>query len=93
MRAPEWGRRAGPVRSLTDGVAARVEIGALVAQSANLSALSMEKRPMLWLAILLVVAWVLGFAVFKIAGGLIHLLLLLAVVVLVYRLVTGRRVV
>jgi hypothetical protein len=48
---------------------------------------------MLWLAILLVVAWVLGFAVFKIAGGLIHLLLILAVVVLVYRLVTGRRVV
>jgi hypothetical protein len=48
---------------------------------------------MLWLAILLVVAWVLGFAVFKVAGGLIHLLLILAVVVLVYRLVTGRRVV
>jgi hypothetical protein len=48
---------------------------------------------MLWLAILLVVAWVLGFAVFKIAGGLIHLLLILAVVLLVYRLVTGRRVV
>jgi hypothetical protein len=48
---------------------------------------------MLWLAILLVVAWVLGFAVFHIAGGLIHLLLVLAVVVLIYRLVTGRRVV
>jgi hypothetical protein len=48
---------------------------------------------MLWLAILLFIAWVLGFAVFKIAGGLIHLLLILAVVVLVYRLVTGRRVV
>jgi hypothetical protein len=48
---------------------------------------------MLWLAILLVVAWVLGFAVFHIAGGLIHLLLILAVVVLIYRLVTGRRVV
>ena len=48
---------------------------------------------MLWLAILLLVAWVLGFAVFHIAGGLIHLLLILAVVVLVYRLVTGRPVV
>ncbi|HET8622572.1 MAG TPA: lmo0937 family membrane protein [Gemmatimonadales bacterium] len=46
---------------------------------------------MLWLAILLLVAWVLGFAVFKIAGGLIHLLLILAVVVFVYQLVTGRR--
>ena len=48
---------------------------------------------MLWLAILLLVAWVLGFAVFHIAGGLFHLLLILAVVVFVYRLVTGRRVV
>lgn len=48
---------------------------------------------MLWLAIVLLVAWVLGFAVFHIAGGLIHLLLILAVVVFVYRLVTGRRVV
>jgi hypothetical protein len=48
---------------------------------------------MLWLAILLVVAWVLGFAVFKVAGGLIHLLLILAVVVFVYQLVTGRRAV
>jgi hypothetical protein len=48
---------------------------------------------MLWLAILLFIAWVLGFAVFHIAGGLIHLLLVLAVIVVVYRLITGRRVV
>ena len=48
---------------------------------------------MLWLAILLFIAWVLGFAVFKIAGGLIHLLLVLAIIVIIYRLVTGRSVV
>ncbi len=48
---------------------------------------------MLWLAVLLLVAWVLGYAVFHIAGGLIHLLLILAVVVFIYRLVTGRRVI
>ena len=46
---------------------------------------------MIGLAILLLVLWVLGFAVFKIAGALIHLLLLAAVVVIIYRLVTGRR--
>lgn len=47
---------------------------------------------MLWtLAIVLLVLWVLGFAVFHIAGGLIHLLLVIAVVVVIYRLVTGRR--
>ena len=36
--------------------------------------------------------WLLGFA-FHIAGGLIHLLLVLALVVLIFNLVTGRRVV
>jgi hypothetical protein len=46
---------------------------------------------MLWLAIVLLVAWVLGWAVFKVAGGLIHLLLVIALVVFVYNLVTGRR--
>ena len=43
------------------------------------------------LAIVLVVLWVLGFLAFHVTGGLIHLLLVLALIVLVYRLVTGRR--
>jgi hypothetical protein len=46
---------------------------------------------MLWLAIVLLVAWVLGFAVFHVAGGLIHLLLVIAVVVFIYNMITGRR--
>jgi hypothetical protein len=50
-----------------------------------------EGFSMLWLAIVLLVAWVLGWAVFKVAGGLIHLLLVIAVVVFVYNLITGRR--
>ena len=46
---------------------------------------------MLWgLIALLLVFWLVGFAV-DIAGGLIHLLLVVALVVLVYNLVTGRR--
>lgn len=44
------------------------------------------------LIVILVIAWLLGFGVFHVAGGLIHLLLVIALVVLVYRLVTGRRV-
>lgn len=48
---------------------------------------------MLWaLIVVLFVLWVLGFAVFHIAGGLIHLLLVIAVIVLIYQFVTGRRV-
>ncbi len=46
---------------------------------------------MLWLAIVLLVAWVLGWGVFHVAGGLIHLLLVIAVVVFLYNLITGRR--
>jgi len=48
---------------------------------------------MLWtIFVILLVLWLLGFS-FHVAGGLIHLLLVIALVVLVYNLVTGRRAV
>jgi hypothetical protein len=47
---------------------------------------------MIWtLALILFVLWILGFGVFHVAGGLIHLLLVLAVIVVLYRVITGRR--
>ena len=47
---------------------------------------------MLWtLAVILFVLWLLGFGVFHVAGGLIHLLLVLAIIVVLFRLVTGQR--
>ena len=47
---------------------------------------------LLWgLVVVLVVLWLLGFAL-HVGGGLIHLLLVIAVVVIVVRLVTGRGV-
>jgi Family of unknown function (DUF5670) len=46
---------------------------------------------MLWtIFVIILVLWVLGFS-FHIAGGLIHLLLVVALIVLVFNLVTGRR--
>ncbi len=46
---------------------------------------------MLWtLFVILVVMWLLGFS-FHIAGGLVHLLLVVALVVLVINLLGGRR--
>ncbi|MDE0877422.1 MAG: lmo0937 family membrane protein [Sphingomonas bacterium] len=46
---------------------------------------------MLWtLAIILAVLWLLGFFAFHIAGGLIHLLLVIAVIVVLVKLFTGR---
>jgi hypothetical protein len=46
---------------------------------------------LLWgLLVLLVVLWLLGFLVVHVGGSLIHLLLVVAVVVLIINLVTGR---
>lgn len=49
---------------------------------------------MLWtLLIIILVLWLLGFGVFEVAGSLIHLLLIVALIVLILQLVTGRRAV
>jgi hypothetical protein len=46
---------------------------------------------LLWtIAVVLVVLWLLGLLL-HIAGGLIHLLLLVAIIVIVYNLVVGSR--
>lgn len=48
---------------------------------------------MLWtIFAILLILWLLGWG-FHVAGGLIHLLLVLAVAVLIINLVTGRRTV
>ncbi|WP_157724812.1 lmo0937 family membrane protein [Virgibacillus phasianinus] len=47
---------------------------------------------MLWtILIILLILWALGF-VFHIAGGLIHIILIIAVIVLIIRLITGKKV-
>jgi hypothetical protein len=42
------------------------------------------------LFLVLLVAWLLGFFAFHVAGGLIHLLLIVAVISLILHLVRGR---
>ncbi len=44
------------------------------------------------IVVVLLVLWVLGLVTSFTAGGLLHLLLVAALVVLVYQMVTGRRV-
>jgi hypothetical protein len=52
-----------------------------------------EGKYMLWtIFVILLVLWLLGFS-FHVAGGLIHLLLVVAVVVLLINLLSGRRTV
>ena len=47
---------------------------------------------MLWsILVVLLILWALGFSL-HIAGGLIHIILVVALVVLVLQLLTGRRV-
>jgi hypothetical protein len=51
------------------------------------------RHPVLWtIFVILLILWLLGFG-FHIAGSLIHLLLVVAVVILVINLVSGRRTV
>jgi hypothetical protein len=46
---------------------------------------------MLWtIFVILVVLWLLGFTL-HIGGGLIHILIVIAVIVLIFNLISGRR--
>jgi hypothetical protein len=50
-------------------------------------------KNMLWtICIVLLVLWALGMATAYTAGGLIHILLVLALVIMVIRLISGRRI-
>jgi hypothetical protein len=49
---------------------------------------------MLWtICLVLLILWALGFFAFHVAGGLIHLLLVIALIVFIVQLIQGRRVV
>ena len=63
-------------------------------QNSILPGLKELQHMSLWtiLFIILLIAWITGFGVFHVAGGLIHLLLLFAVISLILHFVMGRRV-
>jgi Family of unknown function (DUF5670) len=46
---------------------------------------------LLTLAVVLLILWALGVVAFHVTSGFIHLLLIIALVVVVVRLITGRR--
>jgi len=50
-----------------------------------------RRKNMLWtIFVILLVLWLLGFTL-HVAGGLIHILLVLAVILLIFNLISGRR--
>ncbi len=48
---------------------------------------------LLAIGVILLILWALGFFAFHVAGGLIHLLIVLAIIAFIVHLFTGRRAV
>jgi len=46
---------------------------------------------LLTIAIIILILWALGFFAFHVAGGLIHILLVIGIIVLIWNFVAGRR--
>ena len=47
---------------------------------------------LLWIiVVLLVIGWLFGFFLFPAVGGIIHILLVIAVIMIIYKLLTGRK--
>ena len=44
------------------------------------------------IAVILIIGWVLGFFVFHVGGGLIHILLVIAIIAVLLRIIRGERV-
>ncbi|MHB1688701.1 MAG: lmo0937 family membrane protein [Ignavibacteriaceae bacterium] len=44
------------------------------------------------IAVILIVLWLLGFLAFPVMGGLIHILLVIAIIMILVRIISGRRV-
>ena len=64
-----------------------------VGASMEASTLTEGTFMLVWLAVILLVAWLLGWGVFHVAGGLIHALLVIALVVFLINFISGRRTV
>lgn len=43
------------------------------------------------IAIILFILWLLGFVAFHIAGGFIHILIVIAIIAVIWHLIAGRR--
>ncbi len=43
------------------------------------------------IAVILIIAWLLGMFAFHVTGGLIHILLVIAVIVILLRVIQGRK--
>lgn len=50
-------------------------------------------KDLIWLiVVILVIGWLVGFFAFPDLGGIVHILIVLAVILIIYKLITGRGV-
>jgi len=48
-------------------------------------------KDLIWLiVVILVIGWLVGFFAFPDLGGIVHILIVLAVILIIYKLITGR---
>src|SRR5450631_3929908 len=98
-KAQAFGRRTGNCLSVHDGPNVALAICQLSGSTSWRDFRAARRRPpfekgvkMLWtIAVILFVLWALGLATSYTMGGLVHILLILAVVTVVIRLIQGRR--
>jgi hypothetical protein len=86
-------RRAnkGALNSRQNG---QIHLGFQLHRDENETTVSKETKKMLWtIFVVLIVLWLLGLVTSYTFGGFVHILLILAVVVLIFQLVAGRRVI
>ena len=69
------------------------EQGSRLVRYASVPRLNRKTTMLLTIAIILLILWALGFFAFHVAGGLIHLLLVIGIIVLIWNFVAGRRAV
>jgi hypothetical protein len=50
-------------------------------------------KDLIWIiVVILVIGWLIGFVAFPDVGGILHVILVIAVILIIYKLVTGRSV-
>ena len=89
---PNRARRSRSIARRTGASSSTARIAGLAAMAASVASACATLRAMVWVIVgVLVFLWFLGFLL-RAAGGFIHLLLIVALVIVIYRLLTGRRV-
>ncbi len=50
-------------------------------------------RDIVWIiVVILIIGWLIGFVAFPAVGGIIHALLVIAIILIIYKLFTGRSI-